>query len=85
MGRRFYYSIFFYFFNIFGLYAIDRCAKQHCSSLEIFWVCSALPHPPACLVSLRSLRYGDYGLRTTAGPALSFVRSNGLSGANIER
>ena len=32
-----------------------------------------------------SLRYGDYGLRTTAGRALSFVRSTGLSRANIER
>ena len=32
-----------------------------------------------------SLRYGDYGLRTTAGRALSFVRSTGLSGVNIER
>ena len=31
-----------------------------------------------------SLRYGDYGLRTTAGRALSFVRSTGLSRANIE-
>ena len=54
VGRRFYYNIFFYFFNIFGLYAIDRYAKRHCSSLEIFWVCSALPHPPACLVSFSS-------------------------------
>ena len=33
---------------------------------------------------LGSLRYGDYGLRTTAGRALSFVRSTGLSRANIE-
>ena len=32
-----------------------------------------------------SLRYGDYGLRTTAGRVLSFVRSTGLSRANIER
>ena len=32
-----------------------------------------------------SLRYGDYGQRTTAGRALSFVRSTGLSRANIER
>ena len=32
-----------------------------------------------------SLRYGDYGLRTTAGRALSFVCSTGLSRANIER
>ena len=32
-----------------------------------------------------SLRYGDYGLRTTAGRALFFVRSTGLSRANIER
>ena len=30
-------------------------------------------------------RYGDYGLRTTAGRALSFVCSTGLSRANIER
>ena len=30
-----------------------------------------------------SLRYGDYGLRTTDGRALSFVRSTGLSPANI--
>ena len=35
--------------------------------------------------SVGSLRYGDYGLRTTAGRALSFVRSTGLSRANIER
>ena len=34
---------------------------------------------------LGSLRYGDYGLRTTAGRALSFVRSTGLSRANVER
>ena len=34
---------------------------------------------------LGSLRYGDYRLRTTAGRALSFVRSTGLSRANIER
>ena len=45
---------YFLFFNIFVLYAIDRYAKRHCSSLEIFWVCSALPHPPACLVSFSS-------------------------------
>ena len=32
-----------------------------------------------------SLRYGNYGLRTTAGRALSFVCSTGLSRANIER
>ena len=32
-----------------------------------------------------SLRYGDYGLRTTAGRTLSFVCSTGLSRANIER
>ena len=37
------------------------------------------------LWTLGSLRYGDYGLRTTAGQALSFVRSTGLSRANIER
>ena len=36
-------------------------------------------------VSVGSLRYGDHGLRTTAGRALSFVRSTGLSRANIER
>ena len=35
--------------------------------------------------SIGSLRYGDYGLRTTAGRALSFVRSTRLSRANIER
>ena len=34
---------------------------------------------------LGSLRYGDYGLRATAGRALSFVCSTGLSRANIER
>ena len=34
---------------------------------------------------LGSLRYGDYGLRTTAGRALSFVCSTGLRRANIER
>ena len=34
---------------------------------------------------LGSLRYVDYGLRTAAGRALSFVRSTGLSRANIER
>ena len=32
-----------------------------------------------------SLGYGDYGLRTTAGRALSFVCSTGLSRANRER
>ena len=32
-----------------------------------------------------SLRYGDYGLRNTAGRALSLVCSTGLSRANIER
>ena len=37
------------------------------------------------VVILGSLRYGDYGLRTTAGRALSFVRSTGLSRVNIER
>ena len=47
-------SFFFFFYNMFGLYVIDRYAKRHCSSLEIFWVCSALPHPPACLVSFSS-------------------------------
>ena len=35
--------------------------------------------------SLGSLRYGDYGLQTTAGRALSFVCSTGLSRVNIER
>ena len=34
---------------------------------------------------LGSLRYGDYRLRTTAGRALSFVCSTGLSRANIKR
>ena len=34
------------------------------------------------LVIVGSLRYGDYGLRTTAGRALSFVCSTGLSHAN---
>ena len=38
-----------------------------------------------CLLLIGSLRYGDYGLRTTAGRALSFVCSTGLSRANIER
>ena len=37
------------------------------------------------LLLIESLRYGDHGLRTTAGRALSFVRSTGLSRANIER
>ena len=37
------------------------------------------------VASIGSLRYGDYGLRTTAGRAFSFVCSTGLSGANIER
>ena len=37
------------------------------------------------LLFLGSLRYEDYGLRTTAGRALSFARSTGLSRANIER
>ena len=37
------------------------------------------------LLTLGSLRYGDHGLRTTAGRALSFVCSTGLSRANIER
>ena len=34
---------------------------------------------------LGTLRYGDYGLRTTAGRALSFVFNTGLSRSNIER
>ena len=34
---------------------------------------------------LGTLRYGDYGLRTTAGRALFFVCNTGLSCANIER
>ena len=39
-----------------------------------------------CVCStLGTLRYGDHGLRTTAGRALSFIRSTGLSRANIER
>ena len=33
----------------------------------------------------RDFKIGDYGLRTTAGRALSFVCSTGLSRANIER
>ena len=40
---------------------------------------------PGQTLSIGSLRYGDYGLRTTAGRALSFVCSTGLSRANIER
>ena len=36
-------------------------------------------------VIIGSLRYRDYGLRTMAGRALSFVWSTGLSRANIER
>ena len=37
------------------------------------------------LTAIGSLRYGDYGLRTTAGRVLSLVCSTGLSRANIER
>ena len=33
---------------------------------------------------IRTLRYSDNGLRTTAGRALSFVWSTGLSRVNIE-
>ena len=33
------------------------------------------------LIRIGSLRYGDYGLRTTAGRLLSFVCSSGLSRA----
>ena len=48
-----------------------------------------VPNPSPTIRSssppIGSLRYGDYGLRTTAGRALSFVRSTGLSRANIER
>ena len=40
---------------------------------------------PDTTLSIGSLRYGDYGLRTIAGRVLSFVRSTGLSRANIER
>ena len=40
---------------------------------------------PSQILSIGSLRYGDYVLRTTAGRAFSFVCSTGLSGANIER
>ena len=36
-------------------------------------------------VPIEFIGYGDYGLRTTAGRALSFVCSTGLSRANIER
>ena len=58
-------------------------------NLKIFWR-SMTPDPPARLLPsaleiIGSLRYGDYGLRTTAGRALSFVCSTGLSRANIER
>ena len=35
------------------------------------------------LIRIGTLRYGDYGLRTTAGRLLSFVCSSGLSHANI--
>ena len=47
----------------------DECLRYHSRLAEL----------------LGSLRYGDYGLRTTAERALSFVRSTGLSRANIER
>ena len=43
------------------------------------------PYDPLQAGRVGSLRYGDYGLRTTAGRALSFVCSTGLSRANIER
>ena len=36
------------------------------------------------IIKIGSLRYGDYGLQTTAGRAFSFVCSTGLSRANIE-
>ena len=30
----------FCFFNMLGLYVIDRYAKRHCSAFTIFWACS---------------------------------------------
>ena len=45
----------------------------------------SLPVVCGVFLLLGSLRYGDYGLRTAAGRALSFVCSTGLSSANIER
>ena len=49
---------------------------------NVLWLLLSLV---ATVLLLGSLRYGDYGLRTTAGRALSFVCSTGLSRANIER
>ena len=49
---------------------------------------SSAPQPRKerlCQSYSASNRYGDYGLRTTAETALSFVCSTGLSRANIER
>ena len=53
-GASVFFIAYFLFFNIFGHYVIDRYVKRHCSSFDIFWVCSALSHPPACLVSFSS-------------------------------
>ena len=60
---------------------IDRCSTPVRHPSRITW------HPPSVRINsiIGSLRYGDYGLRTTAGRALSFVRSTGLSCGNIER
>ena len=57
---------------------------DHVSSDSGNLLCPKKP-PSYCTGSIGSLRYGDYGLRTTAGRALSFVCSTGLSRANIER
>ena len=49
----------------------------------VYDICSL--QSAVCTLQIGSLRYGDYGLRTTVGRALSFVRSTGLSRASIER
>ena len=48
----------------------------------IYFYSYFIPHP---WVILGTLRYGDYGIRTTVGRALSFVCSTELSRANIKR
>ena len=63
------------------VYSHDRMNRVWIATFKWGWSQASVG-----LKSLKgSLRYGDYGLRTTAGRALSFVRSTGLSRANIER
>ena len=68
------------------------CTSTNWTEVDAYYMSSRAPPNGFCGFKMvsgfwlpGSLRYGDYGLRTTAGRALSFVRSTGLSRANIER